>query len=268
MKPGWQKIVVSLFVSFEVLYLSGCATIFTGDKDRTVFINSNPQGARVTSDKSSCLTPCSLLFTKPFSENKIRIWKKGYKHQETTLRRSIHWSWWINFGLLTLGLIPAGIDLISYNMWVLKNRNVFADLEVGDDSKVVTDKDLNDEAFEKDEGAEDTVNHEENDNINDFQSKTDSTAFPETYIPTTNIDTEKKNSQKNDVEYRNNRIRVIQIFPFSYVARQLEYYFGKLSKSRKLKISNRIYDQLAKMKMAGERLDIDEAIRRYRIELP
>jgi len=55
--------------------------------------------------------------------------------------------------------------------------------------------------------------------------------------------------------------RVAEQFPGPYLATQVGYYYGELSAEKVEEISLRIWEQLYEQEIAGQRLDLDEAVR-------
>ncbi len=106
----------------------GCATIITS-KHQTVYVDSDPKGASVFSNKleRDAITPTSFSFKK--GENVyFDFLKNGYFNQSVTLERGIAPAFWMNLLWGAYAPIPMLIDNISGAMWDYKGA-VHAKLE-------------------------------------------------------------------------------------------------------------------------------------------
>ena len=112
----------------------GCATVFNRHADN-MDLTSEPTGAFVTLDEGTitCTTPCHLQFAEKKKIIPGTIKKHGYKSQEITVRRPIHWGFWVNLALGVFGLPGLAIDWISGSMRGYVNLHVR--LEEGEDDK-------------------------------------------------------------------------------------------------------------------------------------
>lgn len=73
-----KKVLSILLVSIATVYMSGCATVFTGDSAE-VSVRSVPSGALVYDDNGAMLgrTPCKVDLSK--DSRVIELRKKGYE---------------------------------------------------------------------------------------------------------------------------------------------------------------------------------------------
>lgn len=99
----------SLILFSVALFISSCATIFTGTKDLIMF-NSNPQGAMIYKDGVElCTTPCSYKMKRSISDTDIEIKLDGYQTRLITLDKEFNIVSILNLG----NLIGWGIDAVS-----------------------------------------------------------------------------------------------------------------------------------------------------------
>lgn len=90
----------------STLFMTSCATIFTGTKDAISF-DSNPQGANVYLDGLEvCKTPCITMVKRSLSDKLAEIKLDGYETRVITLDRKFNTVSIINLG----SLIGWGID--------------------------------------------------------------------------------------------------------------------------------------------------------------
>jgi len=92
-----------------IALISGCATIFTGTKDRITF-NSNPSGAVIYKDGVElCTTPCSYKVKRSINDTDIEFKLDGYQTRLITLDKEFNIISIINLG----NLLGWGIDALS-----------------------------------------------------------------------------------------------------------------------------------------------------------
>ena len=96
-------------VSIVSLFMTSCATIFTGTKDRITF-NSTPAGATIYKDGvEQCKTPCTLKVKRSLSDTDIEYKLDGYETRLITLDKEFNIVSVINLG----NLLGWGIDALS-----------------------------------------------------------------------------------------------------------------------------------------------------------
>lgn len=89
--------------------LSGCATIFTGTKDRINF-NSEPSGALVyVNGIEQCRTPCSVNVTRSVNDTDVEFRLDGYETRIITLNKEFNLVSIVNL----TNPLGWGIDVIS-----------------------------------------------------------------------------------------------------------------------------------------------------------
>lgn len=101
-----NKIPVLLLALF---LMTGCATIFTGTKDRIAF-TSTPLGATIYKDGVEiCTTPCNYRFKRSVNDTDLEIKLDGYQTRMITLDKEFNLVSILNFG----NLFGWGIDVLS-----------------------------------------------------------------------------------------------------------------------------------------------------------
>ncbi len=96
-------------ISIIGFLVTGCATIFTGTKDRITF-NSTPAGATIYKDGvEQCKTPCSLNVTRSLNNTEFEYKLDGYETRLITLDKEFNVVSVINLG----NLLGWGIDVLS-----------------------------------------------------------------------------------------------------------------------------------------------------------
>ena len=102
-----MKKILSLVI---VLFLmTGCATLFTGTKDRIAF-SSTPSGATIFKDGVEiCTTPCNYKIKRSLNDTDIEFKLDGYETRLITLDKEINLVSIINLG----NLLGWGIDALS-----------------------------------------------------------------------------------------------------------------------------------------------------------
>lgn len=101
-----KSIIAVVIVS---LFMTSCATIFTGTKDRITF-NSTPAGAIIYKDGiEQCKTPCTLNVKRSLNDTDIEYKLDGYETRLITLDKELNIVSVINLG----NLLGWGIDALS-----------------------------------------------------------------------------------------------------------------------------------------------------------
>lgn len=101
-----NKIPIFLIALF---LMTGCATIFTGTKDRIAF-TSNPSGATIYKDgKEICTTPCNYKVKRSLNNTEVEFKLDGYETRLITLDKKFNQVSIINLG----NLFGWGIDALS-----------------------------------------------------------------------------------------------------------------------------------------------------------
>lgn len=97
-----------LFVTI-MLFMTSCATLFTGTKDRITF-NTNPSGATIYIDGvEQCKTPCTMKVKRSISDTDVEFKLDGYETRLITLSKEFNVVSVINLG----NLLGWGIDALS-----------------------------------------------------------------------------------------------------------------------------------------------------------
>lgn len=95
--------LISLFL------MTGCATIFTGTKDRIAF-TSTPSGATIYKDGVEiCTTPCNYKVKRSLNDTEVEFKLDGYETRLITLDKEFNLVSIINLG----NLFGWGIDALS-----------------------------------------------------------------------------------------------------------------------------------------------------------
>lgn len=89
--------------------MTGCATIFTGTKDRIAF-SSTPSGATIYKDGVEiCTTPCNYRIKRSLNDTEVEFKLDGYETRLITLDKELNLVSIINLG----NLLGWGIDALS-----------------------------------------------------------------------------------------------------------------------------------------------------------
>ena len=89
--------------------MTGCATIFTGTRDRISFV-STPSGAVIYKDGVEiCTTPCNYNVKRSLNDTEVEFKLDGYETRLITLDKEFNLVSIINFG----NLFGWGIDALS-----------------------------------------------------------------------------------------------------------------------------------------------------------
>jgi hypothetical protein len=101
-----NKIPIFLIALF---LMTGCATIFTGTKDRIAF-TSTPSGATIYKDGVEiCTTPCNYKVKRSLNDTEVEFKLDGYETRLITLDKEFNLGSTINLG----NLFGWGIDALS-----------------------------------------------------------------------------------------------------------------------------------------------------------
>ncbi len=99
----------TLIFLIALILMTGCATIFTGTKDRISF-TSTPSGAVIYKDGVEiCTTPCNYRFKRSVNDTDLELKLDGYETRMITLDKEFNLVSIINFG----NLFGWGIDVLS-----------------------------------------------------------------------------------------------------------------------------------------------------------
>lgn len=92
-----------------MLFMTSCATLFTGTKDRITF-NTNPSGATIYIDGvEQCKTPCTMKVKRSIGDTDVEFKLDGYETRLITLSKEFNVVSVINLG----NLLGWGIDALS-----------------------------------------------------------------------------------------------------------------------------------------------------------
>ena len=101
-----QRIPTLLIALF---LMTGCATIFTGTKDRIAF-SSTPSGATIYKDGVEiCTTPCNYRIKRSINDTEVEFKLDGYETRLITLDKEFNLVSIINLG----NLLGWSIDALS-----------------------------------------------------------------------------------------------------------------------------------------------------------
>ena len=99
--------ILSLMIA--LFLMTGCATIFTGTKDRIAF-SSTPSGATIYKDGVEiCTTPCNYKIKRSLNDTDVEFKLDGYETRLITLDKEFNLVSIINLG----NLLGWGIDALS-----------------------------------------------------------------------------------------------------------------------------------------------------------
>jgi hypothetical protein len=99
--------ILSLMIA--LFLMTGCATIFTGTKDRIAF-SSTPSGATIYKDGVEiCTTPCNYKIKRSINDTEVEFKLDGYETRLITLDKEFNLVSIINLG----NLLGWGIDALS-----------------------------------------------------------------------------------------------------------------------------------------------------------
>lgn len=114
-----------IIVIASTLFMTSCATIFTGTKD-TIRFDSTPQGAKVYIDGLEvCETPCTTQVKRSLSDELAEIKLDGYETPVITLDKEFNAVSVINLGFL----IGWGIDAATGSLMKYDRKGYDIELE-------------------------------------------------------------------------------------------------------------------------------------------
>tara|TARA_B100000676_G_C17768903_1_gene675623 strand:- start:69 stop:515 length:447 start_codon:yes stop_codon:yes gene_type:complete len=104
-----MKIYSTILLSSTILFMTSCATLFTGTEDRITF-NSTPSGATIYIDGvEQCKTPCSIKVNRSINDTDVEFKLDGYETRLITLSKELNVVSIINLG----NLFGWAIDALS-----------------------------------------------------------------------------------------------------------------------------------------------------------
>ena len=104
-----MKIYSTILLASTILFMTSCATLFTGTKDRITF-NSTPSGATIYIDGvEQCKTPCSMKVKRSINDTDVEFKLDGYETRLITLSKELNVVSIINLG----NLFGWAIDALS-----------------------------------------------------------------------------------------------------------------------------------------------------------
>ena len=104
-----MKNLLTISVVSILLFLTSCATIFTGTKDNITF-NSDPEGSTIYIDGvEQCKTPCTMKVKRSINDTGVEFKLGGYETRVITLSKELNLVSIINLG----NLFGWGIDALS-----------------------------------------------------------------------------------------------------------------------------------------------------------
>jgi hypothetical protein len=104
---------------------NGCATLFTGTKDRISF-DSNPQGAKVLIDGIEvCKTPCEAKVKRSISDKAVEFKLDGYSTKVITLDNTFN----VVSVLNLTDIVGWGIDILTGAVMKYDRKSYTVDLE-------------------------------------------------------------------------------------------------------------------------------------------
>lgn len=95
-----MKQISILFLAMIALFMTSCATVFTGTRDRISF-NSTPSGATIYIDGiEQCKTPCTMNVKRSINDTDVEFKLDGYETRLFTLSKELNLVSIINLGNL------------------------------------------------------------------------------------------------------------------------------------------------------------------------
>jgi len=99
----------TILLAATMLFMTSCATIFTGTRDSITF-NSTPSGATIYIDGvEQCKTPCTLDVKRSFDDTVVEFRLDGYETRLITLSNEFNLVSILNLG----SLVGWGIDFLT-----------------------------------------------------------------------------------------------------------------------------------------------------------
>ena len=85
-----MKHLSTILIATTLLLITGCATLFTGTKDKITF-NSEPSGATIYIDGvEQCKTPCTMTVKRSISDTEVEFKLDGYETRLITLSKELN----------------------------------------------------------------------------------------------------------------------------------------------------------------------------------
>jgi hypothetical protein len=104
-----MKNLSTILLAATMLFMSSCATVFTGTKD-TISFNSTPSGAMIYIDGvEQCKTPCTMRVKRSLNDTSVEFKLDGYETRLITLSKDFNVVSIINLG----NLLGWAIDGVS-----------------------------------------------------------------------------------------------------------------------------------------------------------
>lgn len=104
-----KNIFAKLSFLILIFFVSSCATIFSGTKDR-IYFTTNVPGARVIIDGIEiCRTPCNENISRKVGDSQVEFKLEGYETRVINLSKSLNIVSILNFG----NLLGWGIDIVT-----------------------------------------------------------------------------------------------------------------------------------------------------------
>jgi hypothetical protein len=104
-----MKILSTLLFAATLLFMTSCATLFTGTKDKITF-NSDPSGATIYIDGvEQCKTPCRMNVKRSINNTEVEFKLGGYETRLITLSKEFNVISVVNLG----NLLGWAIDALS-----------------------------------------------------------------------------------------------------------------------------------------------------------
>lgn len=95
-----MKNISTILLAATMLFMTSCATLFTGTKDRITF-NSTPSGATIYIDGvEQCKTPCTMKVKRSINDTAVEFKLDGYETRLITLSKEFNVVSIINLGNL------------------------------------------------------------------------------------------------------------------------------------------------------------------------
>ena len=85
-----MKNLSTILLATTMLFMTSCATLFTGTKDRITF-NSTPSGATIYIDGvEQCKTPCTMKVKRSINDTDVEFKLDGYETRLITLSKEFN----------------------------------------------------------------------------------------------------------------------------------------------------------------------------------
>ncbi len=131
-----MKLIKTLIITLVIILNTGCATLFTGFKDK-VYIYVEPENADVyINDKKIGTAPNEFKIGRTYKKKNVTIKKEGYKDVEFVMTKTINPITFINF----VGLYGFAVDIATAN--IFKNAKPYYDFDMEPIEKETVSKKL------------------------------------------------------------------------------------------------------------------------------